>query len=160
MTAALPADRDRSCGSVLMLVPAAVLVLVVLGAIAVDSAVAFLGQREASNAAAAAANDAAAALSDASFYGSGALVVDQGRARSVAAAAVSARSSRGLVVDDIAVQVDGPAVCVTVRATVPYIFGRGLPGAAHAARVTGRAAAMAVAGPAGTPVGSPGRACR
>jgi Flp pilus assembly protein TadG len=130
-----------------MLVPAAVLVLVVLGAIAVDSAIAFLGQREASNAAAAAANDAAtAALSDAQFYRDGTLAVDPGRAQAVARHAVAARASRGLLVDQVDVLTTGGRVCVTVRARVPYVFARSVPLAADQARVTGRAGALAVAG--------------
>ena len=143
-------------GSVLMLVPAGVLVLVVLGAIAVDSAVAFLGQREASNAAAAAANDAAAAaLSDTAFYrSSGALVVDAARADAVARRAVAARASRGLVVEAVDVRADSAGVCVTVRGRVPYVFGRGLPFVADAALVTGQAGAVAVAGSAGGPADS------
>lgn len=142
--------RDRDDGSVLALVPAAVLVLVMLGAIAVDSAVAFLGQRELSNAAAAAANDAAtAALSDAGFYGSGALSLDRARADAVARHAVAARVARGVTIDDVSVDVAGARVCVTVRGRVAYLFARAIPFADHEARVTGRAGAVAVAGPAG-----------
>jgi Flp pilus assembly protein TadG len=140
-------------GSVLILVPAAVLVLVVLGAIAVDSAVAFLGQREVSNAAAAAANDAAgAALSDSAFYGSGTLVVDPVAARTVAVRAVSARLSRGVEVESVDVEVAGPSVCVTVRGRVPYVFARSLPWTPSSALVTGQAGAVAVAGGAAVPI--------
>ena len=134
----------RDSGSVLMLVPAGVLVLVVLGAIAVDSAVAFLGQREASNAAAAAANDAAgAAVSDAAFYRGGSVVLDPARAREAAQAAVAARAVRGLVVDAVDVRVDGPGVCVTVRGRVPYVFARSVPFTPGAAVVRGEAGAVA-----------------
>lgn len=135
-------------GSALMLVPAGVLVLIVLGAIAVDAAVAFLGQREVSNAAAAAANDAAAAaLSDSAFYrGSGALAVDAGVARGVARRAVEARVARGVEVEAVDVAVSGSTVCVTVRGRVSYVFARGLPFVASSAFVTGRAGATAVAG--------------
>ena len=142
-------------GSALVLVPAAVLVLVVLGAIAVDSAVAFLGQREVSNAAAAAANDAAAAaLSDAAFYGSGSLRVDAAAARAVAGRAVAVRLSRGVEVVGVDVEVAGPSVCVTVRGRVPYVFARSLPWVSSSAEVTGQAGAVAVAGSAaeGVPI--------
>lgn len=151
-------DRRSDRGSVLALLPAAVLVLVVLAAIAVDSAVAFLGQRELSNAATAAANDAAtAALSDAAFYRQGALVVDSARARTVAADAVAARVVRGVSVDSVDVAVAGPRVCVTVRGRVPYVFARALPGVAHSASVVGRAEAVALNGLAGP---SRSSACR
>ena len=157
-------------GSVLMLVPAGGLVLVVLGAIAVDAAVAFLGQRELSNAAAAAANDAAAAaLSDTHFYRggpdgpAGTLAIDVGRARAVANGAVRARTSRGVLVDEVDVTVGGGGrqVCVTVQGRVPFLFGRALPFIDHEARVTGRAGATAVPGnPSGAGLPPPsGGAC-
>ena len=82
-----------------MLVPAGVLVLVILGAIAVDSAIAFLAQRELTGAAAAAANDAAAAaISDQTFYSGqpsarpGAVEIDDEAARRVVQAALESRA--------------------------------------------------------------------
>ena len=76
-------------GSVLLLFPAGVLVVLLLGAIAVDASIAFLGQREIANAVAAAANDAAtASLSDAAFYGSGDIALDEARATDLAEARV------------------------------------------------------------------------
>jgi hypothetical protein len=147
-----------------MLVPAAVLVLVILASLAVDAAVAFLGQREVANAAAAAANDAVtAALSDEAFYRGGgggvpgALVVDPSRARVVAARAVAARASRGVHVErvDAVVGPAGDQVCVTVEGYAPYVFARALPFVAPAARVRGRAGATAVAGGGGGPVPRP-----
>jgi D-alanyl-D-alanine carboxypeptidase len=47
-----------------MLMPAAVLIVIVLGSIAVDFAIVFLGEREAASLAAAAANDAATAVAE------------------------------------------------------------------------------------------------
>ncbi|MGH9095498.1 MAG: hypothetical protein ACRDXE_10090, partial [Acidimicrobiales bacterium] len=68
-------DGDR--GSALMLVPAGFLVLMLLGAMAVDSGATYLGQRQLADALAGAANDAAgAALSDRSFYVQGRIAVD------------------------------------------------------------------------------------
>ena len=136
----------------LLLVPAAVLVLVVLGAIAVDFSLAFLGQRELTGAAAAAANDAAAAaVSDAAFYGSGdgPVVLDAGRAQAVATEAVGVRRSGGVEVTSVAVRVTGAQVCVTVVGQVPYIFAPVVPGMPRRAVVRGRAVATAVLGPAG-----------
>ena len=64
-------------GSALALVPAGFLVLIILAAIAVDSAVALLGQRQLGDALAAAANDAAgAAISNSTFYGTGRVALD------------------------------------------------------------------------------------
>lgn len=144
---------DRERGSALLLVPAGVLVLVVLGAIAVDFALAFLGQRELAGAAAAAANDAAAAaLSDAAFYGDGAVAVDPVRAEAVAIEAVGARRPGGVEVTSVSARVVGPQVCVTVEGRVSYLFSPVVPGVSRGAVVRGQAVATAVLG-AGRPAG-------
>lgn len=143
----------RERGSVLLLVPAGVLVLVVLGAVAVDFALAFLGQRELTAAAAAAANDAAgAALSDAAFYRSGGSVeIDGARAEQVAADAVARRRPGGVEVSSLRVHVAGPQVCVTVVGRVPYLFSPVVPGMPRAAVVRGQAVASAVVGGSSVP---------
>ena len=65
----MPRELRRQSGSVLMLFPAAVLVVLILGAIAVDASVAFLAKRELNDASAALANDLAIeALSNDAFY--------------------------------------------------------------------------------------------
>ena len=133
-----------------MLMPAAVLVLLVLGAIAVDSAVVFLAQRELVNAAAAAANDAAAeALDDAALYQRGAVAVDPARAALVAAQALAARAPAGVVLTGPPlVRVRAGQVCVRVEGRVERVFGRALPGVGGAAPVHARAAASATDGSA------------
>lgn len=142
-----------------MLVPAAVLVLVILGAIAVDLSVAFLGQRELANMAAASANDAAtAALSKATFYqgrgGSapGAIELDERLARETVARVLSAQAPSGVTVTGFDVKAPGSQVCVTVDGRVEYLFAKAIPGLPHGMTVRGRAAATAVPGPAGSPV--------
>ena len=142
-------ERPDGTGSVLLLVPAGVLVLVVLGAIALDFALAFLGQRELTGAAGAAANDiASAAVSDADFYGSsaGAVVLDAARAEQVAAEAVRRRRPAGVELSGMSVRVEGPHVCVTVRGRVPYLFAPVVPGVGRWAEVQGQAVATAVLG--------------
>jgi Flp pilus assembly protein TadG len=129
-----------------MLMPAAVLVFVVLGAIAVDFAVAFLGEREVSNAAAAAANDAAgAALDRDRFYADGAIRLDPGMADRVGLTAVAAAGLDDL--DDVEVRVevaaDAPVVTVTVSARVRYVFAKALPGGPDGVRVEASATATA-----------------
>lgn len=95
-------------GSVLMLMPAAVFVLLVMGAIAVDSAIAFMAQRELENAVAAAANDAAvAAISEERFYRCGGLTATSERADAVVAAAFAAGLS------DVVQVVGRPTVVVS-----------------------------------------------
>jgi Flp pilus assembly protein TadG len=133
-------------GSALMLMPAAVLVFVVLGAIAVDFAVAFLGEREVSNAAAAAANDAVGAALDLDrLYEDDALRLDPAAAERVGRAAVEAAGLDDL--DDVAVRVDvapdAPTVTVTVSARVRYVFSKALPGGPDGVPVQATATATA-----------------
>ncbi len=136
----------------LMLVPALVLVLVVLAAIAVDSAAVFLGQRQLGDAAAAAANDAASALSDQSFYRAGTVDLDPTVARRVADASLAAQDHSGVTIDGPAeVQVAGRQVCVSLTGHVEAIFGRAVPGVPHTTTVHARATATA-AGDQGTSV--------
>lgn len=131
-----------------MLVPAAVLVLMVLGSIAVDFSIAYLGQRELSSAAAAAANDAVVGgVSDAAFYASGDIHIDADVARRVVDRSLSSRGIRGVrLTEPAAVETPGQQVCVTLRGRVTYIFARAIPGVPHHADVTGRAVATAVQG--------------
>jgi Flp pilus assembly protein TadG len=126
-----------------MLVPAAMLVLIVLGAIAVDSSLAFFAQRELDNYATSAANSAAASALDANaFYNHGQIVVDPAAAQRVAAVL---RSEIGGGVHDVTVQVATAASHVTVTAagTVNYIFAPAIPGVAHSLRVRATATATA-----------------
>ena len=135
-----------------MLMPAAVLILVILGAIAVDFAVVFLAQRELSSATAAAANDAAgAAISDSSFYeGGGQIVIDRLEAERVAREALRLRMPEDgqvgaiRLVEDAEVQVAGRQVCVSARATVRYVFARAIPGVRHETELRARSTASAV----------------
>ena len=158
---AQPAAQDQpQRGSVLLLVPAGVLVLFVLAALAVDHALAFLGQRELSATAAAAANDAAgAALSDAAFYGgtSGPIVIDGARAERIAADAVARRRPTGVTVTKVVVRVDGPHVCVGAVGRVTYLFTPIVPGLPRGADVRGEATATAVVGADGALRQAPGR---
>lgn len=152
----MPAPRHPDDqGSVLMLVPAAVLVLFVLAAMAVDYSIAFLAQRELSAAAAAAANDAAgAALSDDAFYRGGdpgRIVLDGARAQALAGAALEARDIRGVHDVHMDTAIAGDRVCVTVAGRVDHIFSKAVPGAARGRTVTGRAVATAIGGSSAEP---------
>ncbi|MGH9183343.1 MAG: hypothetical protein ACRDZ9_05955 [Acidimicrobiales bacterium] len=136
-------------GSVLMLLPAAVLVFVVLGAIAVDFAVVLLAQRQLANAAAGAANDAAAEAVDVgSFYASKSVRLAPTRAEEVVRASVGAAGLEGL--DDVRTSVEvaagEPVVTVTVTARVGYIFAKAVPGGPEWATVEATAAASAEQG--------------
>jgi hypothetical protein len=151
-------DRGPERGSALMLVPAAVLVLVILGAIAVDFSVAFLGQRELTSAAGAAANDAATAIAKGRFYqgagggAAGEVVIDADRAARVVDEALVARAPRGVTIDGVTVDPTGGQVCVVLTGRVDYVFAGTIPGMADSAPVKGRATATAVTGAAGSAV--------
>jgi Flp pilus assembly protein TadG len=121
-------------GSTLLLFPAALLIMLALAAITVDSAIAFQAQRQLANAAAAAANDAATlALSDEAFYKRNSIELSpsavQAMAVSLVERVIDTARHHDLVVDAQAEQV-GCAWTVRVRAAsrVDQLFGRAMPG--------------------------------
>jgi Flp pilus assembly protein TadG len=127
-----------------MLMPAAVLVMVILGALVVDQAHVFLAQRELSNAAQAAATDAASQLDSAEFYGTGRIGLDPGSARRVALASIQDQSLDGLtLIQQPDVAVAGRQVCVSLSARVRPIFGAALGRLSGSITVSARSTATA-----------------
>ena len=113
--------RRGQRGSVLMVMPAAVLIVLLLGAIAVDSAVVYLRQRQAYDVAAAAANDAAGAGFDlARAQSTGEIVYDPATVEALAAATVRAAGIDEVVL--VSATPDGTGVVVTVDVTVQHLF--------------------------------------
>lgn len=111
----------RQRGSVLMLMPAAVVIVLLLGAIAVDSAITYLKQRQAYNVAFDAANDAAGAGFDLDeARTSGELVWDPVQITALAEDAVAASGLAG--VELVSARPDGEGVVVTVAITVEHLF--------------------------------------
>ncbi len=120
-----------------MLFPAAVLIVIVLAAITVDSAIAFLGQREVADAVVAAANDAVGGgVGNQAFYEGGRVDLDLATVQQLAVdrvtAVLDADRFYGLVVD-VAVSpspVPGcpPRVRVHAAARVSTIFASAVPG--------------------------------
>lgn len=109
-----------------MLMPAAVLVVVILGGIAVDSAVVFGAQRELVDAAQAAANDAAAyGIDEATFRSGGGYVYDSARVEDAVARALSSRriSARHRWYRE------GRRIVVELTEDVSYVFTKAVPGA-------------------------------
>lgn len=124
--------------------PAGVLVLILLAAIAVDMGVVYLGQRQLADVAAAAANDAAGAgLSDAAFYRGATLALDPPRVDAIVCAAVRAGTESGI--SDLAVEVGttGTTVAVRTRGRVARVFGRAFPGLGPSETVRAEAVARA-----------------
>jgi hypothetical protein len=121
--------RVNERGSVLMLVPAGFLVLMLLAAIAVDSAVAYQARNQLHDALAAAANDAVgAAVDPSSFYSRGSVVLDPPAVASVVCRSVAAQGLGPLHGLRLAIAVSPDAVRVTGQATVDAVFGRFVPG--------------------------------
>lgn len=143
-----PARGGGERGSVLMLVPAAVLVLVVLGAIAVDFAIVFLAQRDLANRAAAAANDIAGfAVSDERFYDEGQVALRQEEASRYARASLAPAGTTGrLERVSGGADVDGRDVVVWAEGEVRYLFAPAIPGVKHTTTVRATSRATAVGG--------------
>ncbi len=113
----------------LVLVPAGFLVLMLLAALAVDSAVAYQAQHQLHDALAAAANDAVAAgVDDRTFYTGGVVTLDAGSAASVVCRSVEAQGLGSLHGLRIGVALSGRSIRVTGAATVDAVFGRVVPG--------------------------------
>ena len=132
------ADRRRERGSVLMLMPAAVLVIVVLGAIAVDHAVVFGVQRELISDAQDAANDAAAYGLDPGALRSGRFDYDASRVDRSIHRSLAAHGSKASVEWHVA---DGRIV-VRLRRDAPRVFAGALPGQDGAVTVDATADAV------------------
>ncbi len=139
--------RDRAAGdrgSVLALVPAALLVLLLLAAIAVDTTTEYLARRELAAAADAAANDAVTfGLDEARFRETGEFALDAARAEEAVRRALAVRASD--VVDHAAVDVttdtEQGTVTVTLRSSAHLVFAPIVPGAPHDVDVVARATA-------------------
>lgn len=139
-------DRSRTRGSVLMLMPAAVLVVLMLAAISVDLSLVFLRQRQASSVAVDIANDlASAAFDHEAFRATGHFTLDEARARRLGRRYLDASDLAGTVTrfDVEVLAPDAVRVAITVR--VDYLFAKAIPGAADGTTVTAHATATAVA---------------
>lgn len=128
--------------STLLLFPAGLLIMVALAAMTVDSAIAFLAQRQLMNATSAAANDAATlALSDRAFYRDNRLELTPEEVEAVAVDRVhdlvDQGRHHGLSVSAAATRTAGCAWTVTVRASsrVDELFGKAVPGSGGQAAV-------------------------
>ena len=137
--------RSRDRGTVLMLMPAAVLVLLVLGGIAFDFAHLYLARRELSSVAESAANDAVTyGVDQAAVRRGDGYVLDPALvARSVAASTAVHPRDVHFIGDPLVELLSPTAVRVTITARVDYVFTRAVPGAQKSETVTVRATADA-----------------
>ena len=115
-----------------MLVPAGVLVLVALAAIAVDSSIAFMAQREMVNYASGAANDAATvAISDVELQNGSNARPDAAAVDVLVKSRIVGRTAGGYQItsNDVSTSVDDDTVTVNVKGVVRYVFAPAIPGA-------------------------------
>ena len=121
-----------------MLMPAAVLVVIVLGSLAIDRAVVFGAQRDLINTAQAAANDAVTLGIDIEgVRADGDLRYDRSRIDAAIRRAVA--GDAGVVVTQWAIE--GDQLVVRLEKQVEYVFAKGIPGGPDSIliRATGRA---------------------
>ena len=132
-------------GSVLMLVPAGVLIVFVLASIAVDMSLVHLRKRQAFDLASAAANDAATAGADQAALRSGSYVIEPGSARSVVDDVVGASELAPHLAAPPSVTVTAEGVSVEITLEADYIFAGVVPGAPDGTVVAASATAVAEA---------------
>lgn len=142
------ARRAGERGTVLMLVPAGVLVILVLGGFMVDYGLSHLAQRELVNLATAAADDAVVVgLDEASFQQEALLCLDPDVVRSVVEATWDAGMPDYLDAGPPEVELDlldgRPAVTVRGGGMVDVVFSRAIPGAPNTHEVHARSTAVA-----------------
>jgi Flp pilus assembly protein TadG len=136
--------RRRDRGSVLMLMPAGVLVVLLLGAIAFDLSLVFLRQRQASSLAVDVANDlATAALDEHAFRTDGTYELDPEAAAEIGLALVRASDLADDVLDVEVTVLGADAVEVSVVVAVDYVFAKAIPGTSDGTTVVASAVAVA-----------------
>jgi len=143
---AAPRCRDERA-SVLLLVPAALLIVLVMASIAVDMSLVHLRRRQAHDLAAAAANDAVTAAADENSLRAGGYRVDPDRAQQVVARIIAASDLAPDLAAPPSVRITGDSLVVEVSLHADYIFAGVIPGTPDGTTVTATASATAAAGP-------------
>ena len=123
----------RDAGSVVLMVPTAILILVILSAIAVDLSTMSMAQRSLQDTVEASADDAAAMVDEARIRSTGQVAIDVADAERVAIAAVAAANLPGSLAEPVRFEALGGGTRVRVSATVAVkpIFGSPLDSSAH-----------------------------
>lgn len=133
-------------GSTLLLFPAAVLVLFVLAAIAVDLSMVHLARRELMRSAAQAAEDAASLLDSDAVHRGNFTTVDTERAQDLVRYELSLATLPGAIVGEPRVTTNDSTgeVSVTVSMDVEHVYSNIVPGSRTLERVTVRTVGRAV----------------
>lgn len=134
-------------GNTLLLMPAAVLVLFLLAAIAVDSAVLFLGQRRVADLAASVAQDAVAAIDEARFYEGELVLVESDATRRGRTLAANLPRDDALIDPSCTVTTGrdddlDPTASARCTARVRFVFAPTIPGAPRLSEVVGSETAV------------------
>jgi hypothetical protein len=112
-----------------MLMPAALLVVFVLGSIALEFAVVSMRQRELANAADAAANDAVTvAIDPMVLRTTGEVILDPDAVGEVIEQSLRAQRIELAAAPDIEISPDGRSIRLELVQHVPYVIARALPG--------------------------------
>jgi Flp pilus assembly protein TadG len=137
--------RAHDRGTVLMLMPAAVLVLLILGGISFDFAHLFLAKRELTSLAEAAANNAVThGVDQAAVRRGDGYVLDPDLVVDSVVASVADHAPDLHFVGDARVELlSATEVRITITASIDYVFTRAVPGTPGAATVTVTATADA-----------------
>ena len=131
-----PRAPDR--GTVLLLFPAAALVMVVLGALVVDVTLSHVRAKELEAVASSAANDALAALDVGHLRSTGELRIDDRRAAVIVHQSVAAGPLPSATVDAVTVTSVGgrPVIAVTLTLVVDLVMAPALPGDLDSTTIT------------------------
>lgn len=126
-------------GSVLMMFPAAFLIMIILGAIVVDVGLSQVRARELEAVASSAANDALGALDIAELRTTGEVRFDLNRAEAIVAQSVAAGALPDATIVDVTVIDAGgtdPQLEVTLTLEVEFIMAPALPGDLDSTTIT------------------------
>lgn len=128
-----------------MLFPAAFLIMLVLGSLAIDAGAVFVGQRDLASAAGAAANDATTlGLNLERLRDDGTLVLDPGLVESSVLATLGRRGIADQLAAPPEIEIAGDQISVTLTRHVAYVIAPALPGAPAGRTVTVTARASAI----------------
>jgi hypothetical protein len=121
--------RNCARGSVLMLMPAGLLIVFVLGSISIEFAATSMRQRALYNAADAAANDAATyAIDRVVLRSTGEVVLDPALVEEAVALSLRAQGVELVAPPLIEVSADGKSIHLELVQYVPFVIARALPG--------------------------------
>jgi hypothetical protein len=139
----MASTRRDDRASALMLMPAGVLIVLLLGSIAFDFSLVYLRQRQAQNVAVGAANDAATAGVDQELLRRvGVYEIDDVDATQVALDSIERSDIADIVTID-EIRVAGNEVTVELTVEIEYVFARALPFAPSSRTVAVQATAIA-----------------